>query len=68
MSQKNVSDFYRELENIPSLRAEALQLQMKYQRQEEIIEAFIKLGKSRGYVFTAAELVQYIFTHGKEEK
>ena len=68
MSQKSVSEFYRELENDSSLREEALQLQKKYHRQEEIIEAFIKLGNSHGYVFTAAELVQYIFSHGKEEQ
>ena len=68
MSQEAVVLFYRELEQNPELRTSALGLQGQYSDQDEVIDAFIELGKANGYVFNRQELVEYIFVHGTAEK
>ena len=68
MSLENVQAFYRELECDRQLRAEALELQKRYARQEDVINAFIALGAVHGYPFNAEELIRHIYTAGKEEK
>ena len=68
MSQEAVVLFYRELEQNPELRTSALGLQGKYSDQDEVIDAFIELGKANGYVFSRQELIEYIFVHGTPEK
>ena len=68
MSQEAVVLFYRELEQNPELRTSALGLQGKYSDQDEVIGAFIELGKTNGYLFNRQELIEYIFVHGTPEK
>jgi len=68
MSQEAVVLFYRELEQNPELRTAALGLQGKYADQDEVIGAFIELGKANGYFFNRQELIEYIFVHGTPEK
>ena len=68
MSIENIRAFYRELEYNQELRTEALELQKKYDRQEDVINAFIALGAAHGYPFTTEELIRHIYTGGKEEK
>ena len=68
MSQEAVVLFYRELEQNPELRTSALGLQSKYSDQDEVIDAFIELGKVNGFIFSRQELVEYIFVHGTPEK
>ena len=67
MSLQAVQSFYAELEKDPELRKTALELQHKYNSQEEVINAFTALGACRGYSFTTAELIQFIFSNGKPE-
>ena len=67
MSLQAVQSFYMELEKDPELRKTALELQHKYNSQEEVINAFTDLGASRGHSFTTAELIQFIFSNGKPE-
>ena len=68
MSLENIRAFYRELECNRKLRAEALELQKKYARQEDVIAAFIALGATQGYSFNAEELIRHIYSSGKPEK
>ena len=67
MSLEAVHVFYQKLETDPELRQRALGLQKQFNDQEQVIEAFIALAAEQGHSFTAAELVQYIFIHGKAE-
>ena len=67
MSLEAVQQFYLKLENDPVLRQRALELQQRFEDQEKVIENFIALGAEQGYSFTAAELVQFIFIHGKSD-
>ena len=67
MSLEAVRQFYQELENNPELRQQALELQEKFSSQEEVIDAFTALGAGHGYVFSTAELIQFIYVHGKPE-
>ena len=68
MSQEAVALFYRELEQNPALHREALALQRNFSSQEDVINAFIALGASRGFHFNAHELIRHIFMNGKAEK
>ena len=67
MSLEAVQVFYQKLETDPELRQRALSLQSRFKDQEQVIEAFIALGAEHGHTFTATELVQYIFIHGKAD-
>ena len=67
MSLEAVQQFYLKLENDPVLRQRALELQQRFEDQEKVIENFIALGAEQGNSFTAAELVQFIFIHGKSD-
>ena len=67
MSLEAVEQFYRELEKNPALRQQALELQQKFSSQEEVINAFTALGAGAGYIFSTAELIQFIFSNGKPE-
>ena len=67
MSLEAVQLFYQKLENDPLLRQRALELQQQFEDQEQVIEKFIALGAEQGHSFTATELVQFIFIHGKSD-
>ena len=67
MSLEAVQQIYLKLENDPFLRQRALELQQRFEDQEKVIDNFIALGAEQGYSFTAAELVQFIFIHGKSD-
>ncbi len=67
MSLEAVQIFYRKLETDPELRQRALELQKRFKDQEQVIDAFIALAAEQGHTFTAVELVQYIFIHGKAD-
>ena len=67
MSLEAVQQFYLKLENDPVLRQRALELQQRFEDQDQVIDNFIALGTEQGCHFTAAELVQFIFIHGKSD-
>ncbi len=67
MSLEAVQQFYLKLENDPVLRQRALELQQRFEDQDQVIEQFIALGAEQGHSFTATELVQFIFIHGKAD-
>ena len=67
MSLEAVQQFYLKLENDPVLRQRALELQQRFEDQDQVIEQFIALGAEQGHSFTATELVQFIFIHGKSD-
>ena len=67
MSLEAVQLFYQKLETDPELRQRALGLQKRFKDQEQVIDAFIALAAEQGHSFTAAELVQFIFIHGKSD-
>ena len=67
MSLEAVQQFYLKLENDPVLRQRALELQQRFADQDQVIEQFIALGAEQGHSFTATELVQFIFIHGKSD-
>ncbi|MBR4662409.1 MAG: Nif11 family protein, partial [Lentisphaeria bacterium] len=58
---------YQKLETDPELRQRALELQKRFKDQEQVIDEFIALAAEQGHSFTATELVQYIFIHGKAD-
>ena len=59
MSQENVKRFYAELERNP-------QLQTKFERQEDVIDAFLTLAREHGFPFTEHEFIAYIYENGEE--
>ena len=67
MSLEAVQQFYLKLENDPVLRQRALELQQRFEDQDQVIEQFIALGAEQGHSFTATELVQFIFIHGTSD-
>ena len=66
MSQENVKRFYAELERNPELHNEALQIQTKCERQEDVIDAFLTLAREHGFPFTEHEFIAYIYENGEE--
>ncbi len=66
MSQENVERFYAELKRNPELHNKALQLQAKFERQEEVIDAFLMLAREHGFPFTEHEFITYIYENGEE--
>ena len=63
-----MAEFYTLLYNDKELFAKGASLQEKYTSQEELMEAFIKLGKENGFEFTVQDLLDYIYRNGKEVK
>ena len=68
MSIENVKHFYAELRNNPGLHQQALQLQAKYEKQEEIIDAFLLLARENGFPFTEHDFMTYVLENGEEVK
>lgn len=67
MSKKQVALFYAELHHNAELFAKASALQNIYKEQEQVLDAFIELGRQHGFIFTAEDLVNYIYENGTEE-
>ena len=68
MAMADIKAFYELLAVDQALAKEASSFQERFSTQEEVIEAFISLGGSRGFVFTENELISWIFKNGTEVK
>lgn len=66
MSIKAVAEFYARLYEDKELFAKGVSLQEKYSDQEELMQAFIELGRSCGYHFSLQDLLDHVYRNGEE--
>ena len=66
MSKEQVGAFYAHLEKNRELYEEALSFQHIFQRQEEVMDAFIQMARREGFDFDGSDLAAHIFENGTD--
>ena len=68
MSRENILLFYRYLETHPEVQQKALNLQKEYEKEEEVIDAFLALAGETGFPFSLDEFLHHLYGQAEETK